>query len=366
MKKTCRRCAKAGRTCVVTAPSRKRQKKTDSRVAELEKKINALEASLHATKGEGSSASEDEGSYDDAEDPLHVDMSRSKIRRERAQDMLNHGVEIAGTYSARRLYQSNSLERNRQEPESSPQTTNSLKRRMSEYHEEESSIAIHEGRRDSRNDSVSKRPSKKASDANIHPLLINEASKSGASSSILADSTATYHEYADVVDRKILDAATASKIFNYYISNMASHMPIVVFPADVGAGTIRKTKPTLFLAILSIASAQDYPNLQGILTREIMRAYAEQLIRKREKSLELIQALQVSTIWYSTGANCYQLIHMAAVMGIELGISTRTKSNKDRFLELWKDDFHTKCELKTKDTIDSKRAWLGCYFLCAK
>ncbi|KAJ4173719.1 Rho GTPase activating protein [Fusarium falciforme] len=44
----CKRCRKAGRSCVVTMPTRKRQKKTDSRVAELEKKIDALTASLQA------------------------------------------------------------------------------------------------------------------------------------------------------------------------------------------------------------------------------------------------------------------------------------------------------------------------------
>jgi len=42
----CKRCNKANRNCVVTVPSRKRQKKTDSRVAELEKKINALTDAL--------------------------------------------------------------------------------------------------------------------------------------------------------------------------------------------------------------------------------------------------------------------------------------------------------------------------------
>src|SRR5271156_2780528 len=45
---SCKRCAKAGRQCVITAPTRKRQKKTDNRVAELEKKIDALTASLAA------------------------------------------------------------------------------------------------------------------------------------------------------------------------------------------------------------------------------------------------------------------------------------------------------------------------------
>ena len=47
----CRRCWRARRSCVVTAPTRKRQKKADSRVAELEKKIDALTASLQGRAG---------------------------------------------------------------------------------------------------------------------------------------------------------------------------------------------------------------------------------------------------------------------------------------------------------------------------
>ena len=47
----CKRCAKAGRQCVITQPSRKRQKKADSRVAELEKKLDALTAALHQSQG---------------------------------------------------------------------------------------------------------------------------------------------------------------------------------------------------------------------------------------------------------------------------------------------------------------------------
>lgn len=47
----CKRCAKAGRPCVITQPSRKRQKKADSRVAELEKKLDALTAALHQSQG---------------------------------------------------------------------------------------------------------------------------------------------------------------------------------------------------------------------------------------------------------------------------------------------------------------------------
>lgn len=47
---SCKRCAKANRACITTPPTRKRQKKADSRVAELERKIDALTATLHAQK----------------------------------------------------------------------------------------------------------------------------------------------------------------------------------------------------------------------------------------------------------------------------------------------------------------------------
>lgn len=66
---SCRRCAKAGRpwyvcialcrcvslfpSSITTPPTRKRQKKADSRVAELERKIDALTATLHAQKAAG-------------------------------------------------------------------------------------------------------------------------------------------------------------------------------------------------------------------------------------------------------------------------------------------------------------------------
>lgn len=359
IKGTCRRCAKAGRPCIVTAPSRKRQKKTDSRVAELEKKINGLEAILHASKDGPTSGSDDGASYDDGNSSRVDSSNQHRIRRERTQSTLDQGVETAGNFQPRPRYQSRSLEANRHEQDSSPGEVNKLKRRRSDYQDEE---PVPDGHHLSiKNDVAVRRSPKKSSDAgNINPLLTTETSKSGASSSILAHSATPSNEYFDVIDRKILTAATAAKIFSYYTSNMASHMPIVVFPSDVTAGMVRKNKPTLFLAILSVASAQEFPQLQGTLTREIMRAYADRLICKHERSLELIQALQVSTTWYSKDANFYQLIHMAATMGIELGMSTRTKT------EFWKDESRAKSELAVKNTIDSKRAWLGCYFLCAK
>lgn len=351
---------------MVTAPSRKRQKKTDNRVAELERKINALEANLHATKGEASSGSDDIASGDDGDDTCGNNPMAAGGQTS-TKTTLDHEVESSGKHAPRQRHPESSIGSS-QRVNGNPPPGDARKRRLSEYQEEESSVAIAEERREqTKSGLLSRPPSKKHTDgAYTHSLMKAEKPKSGASSSVLADSNAPFHEYTDVIDRKIIDAVTATNVFEYYNTHMAPHMPIVIFPSDVIAGTIRKTQPTLFLAILSIASAQDVPHLQGVLTREIMRTYAERLICKREKSLELIQALQVSTIWYSTDANFYQLIHLAAVMGIELGISSRAKGKKERFLDLWRNDARMKLDLEGKASLDAKRAWLGCYFLCAK
>lgn len=53
----CKRCLKAGRKCEITPPSRKRQKKTDSRVSELEKQLADIQAQLKIRRQTGGSDS---------------------------------------------------------------------------------------------------------------------------------------------------------------------------------------------------------------------------------------------------------------------------------------------------------------------
>ena len=53
----CTRCLKANRRCVVTPPSRKRQRKSENKVVELEKKIDALTATLLSKQQPGAGSS---------------------------------------------------------------------------------------------------------------------------------------------------------------------------------------------------------------------------------------------------------------------------------------------------------------------
>lgn len=378
----CRRCAKAGRQCVITLPSRKRQKKTDSRVAELEKKIDALHASIQATKHstiiepqrrwEGNSHGGDElphttpdkgSSLSSSSQALQHDSVRANDRRgqteaqypivqSQSQEIASHGLTVPSAIAAGR------------------------KRRHSEDNQDLAGNLLAPA-------SMSGPTTKSANDrtksypSNIHDFLIpNETRASKRPSVVSAGSSSSQlnlpaHEYADIIDRKILDAGTATQIFDHYIRDMAFHLPAVVFPQGTTAAEIRRTKPTLFLAILSVSSGLSHPEIQRVLTKELTRVYADRIIIKGEKTLELIQALQISALWYWPPEHYeelkfYQLIHIGVVMAIDVGLGKRSKPSTHGNLGLWRDHPWKKTPFPNPNSVESRRAWLGCYFLCAK
>jgi hypothetical protein len=177
---------------------------------------------------------------------------------------------------------------------------------------------------------------------------------------------ASMHEYSDVVDRGLVTADMAAKMFDCYVEQMAPHMPAVVFKAGTTSAEVRKTKPTLFLAILAASSGSNFPDIQKQLTKEVMSIYADRIICNGEKTLELIQALQISSLWYYPPEHFeelkfYQLIHMAAVMAIDIGMGKRSKTKGPG---LWRDNPWRRTPYPDATSIETRRAWLGCYFLC--
>ena len=364
VKGTCRRCAKAGRQCLVTVPSRKRQKKTDGRVAELEKKIDALTASLHATKGQTVSESDD-GSVE-AKGNSRLQTSPSYIRNNgpsRETPLQNNGTLDWLPNPKRYSGPSDGTHKHSSAYSTSPVA--GRKRRISEFQDEtEYSPAF-----DPRAVGGNKRPALEldAKPSTIHPLLMPESRKAPTPSAPPHNPEIPDHEYADVVDRKILDASTAAEIFDHYTQNMAKHMPVVVIPHGTKAGEIRRTKPTLFLAILSVASGQVHTHHQRTLTREIFRVYADSIICKSEKSLELVQALQVSALWYwpetEGDGKCYLLVHMAAIMAVELGMGKRPRAIRERSHAVLRE--YSRSKAPATDSMESKRAYLSTYFLSA-
>jgi len=326
----CKRCAKANRHCVITPPSRKRQKKTDSRVAELERKIDALTASLHATK-EGNVSGSDDGNYG-AGDTSHISAMASTPQQQPS-------------------------------PYSVFDSTN-RKRRVSQYQHDGyagmlTGIAAAASGQNAPNNAPNMVPAPPTG-----PALVAKMQD------LIPPGFAppTSYENADVIHRGILRAETAKALFDHYNRNMAPQMPLVPIPPNTTAEMMRNTSPILFLAIMSVASGQDYPQIQATLKQEVRRTLADKIIVSGEKSLEIVQTLQVVTIWYWPEANgdsqYFQLAHIAAVMAMDLGIDRKSRcaprpgqliaipGPKSTFLDA--------------EAIECRRAWLGCYLLSSR
>ncbi|KAM3086771.1 hypothetical protein ACMFMG_000895 [Clarireedia jacksonii] len=343
----CKRCAKANRNCIVTVPSRKRQKKADSRVAELEKKIDALTATLQATKS---------GSLPIASvsESLEQQSPHMAARQPPYEQVTNGG--FPSPFSGH--------------PDSRHDWSSYPKTPASDSQKSSAPPMVMAGQK--RKHAETRDTAPVDSFMTTGPLGQKTAEASQSLMWSAPQKQTPSHEYADVVDRGLITADVATNMFNCYVEKMAPHMPAVVFPHGTTAAEIRKTKPILFLAILSASSGTNYPSLQKQLTKEVMSIYADRIVCNGEKTLELIQALHVSTLWYWPPEHFeelkfYQLIHIAAVMAIDIGMGRKGKSSKTQKMKsagLWRDHPWRRTPYPDPETIEARRTWLGCYFLC--
>lgn len=308
----CKRCAKTRRECVVTAPTRKRQKKTDSRVAELEKKIDMLTASL----GSG------QGSYNKG-------------------DGSGHSPEAASGPGRRWLGPVQSA--NGSAPTHDPGPVGSpamgMKRKLNESIQDE----------ETRSDTEPLRPT-------------SFLWRGGGSSSGTELATSA----VDVIDRGLVPLNTAVETFDVYVNEMAPHLPVVVFPPGTQMADIRRTKPILFHSIIATSIGTIQPEIQDTLMDEFYKIIADRVVVRGDKSLELVQAILVASTWYLPPERFeqlkfYQLVHMAVTLAMDIGMGRRTMMNKKPFSV--KDLLGKKSPTVDLDAPETRRLWIGCYYL---
>jgi Fungal Zn(2)-Cys(6) binuclear cluster domain len=333
---SCRRCAKANRQCIITAPSRKRQKKTDSRVAELERKIDALTATLHAQRGPGL------GSGDITIDPAIAQAQMAELEHQRGQ-LYNQQLWPDRNRDSQGHRESNSL--------SSPVMAEGVTGSKRKFKTEEKTY-----------DTPQQSNEQQVNRATIPkpPRFIGLCTQNPTPAKEVNDTP-----YIDVIDQHIVDAKTAYRIFDRYNTEMQV-LPVVVFVPGTKAEDIRRSKPVLFLSILSAASNTIRPDLQQTFGSEVMRVLADRIVVRGEKSLEIVQSLQIVTVYYQPPEryeelNFNQLIHIAVVMGIDIGMGKRSRAGH---VAPWR-EYMGKTAYPEPNVAETRRAWLGLYFMCA-
>jgi hypothetical protein len=92
----------------------------------------------------------------------------------------------------------------------------------------------------------------------------------------------------------------------------------------------------------------------------------DEISNSGDKSLELVQALQVVTIWYWKEANgdskYYQLVHMAATMAIDLRLNKNVEVKRPPLFDLQQ----PRSFVSDTASLECRRAWLGCYLLTSR
>jgi hypothetical protein len=177
------------------------------------------------------------------------------------------------------------------------------------------------------------------------------------------------HSYINALIDNMMTPDIAERIFLRYMNDICPHFPAVPLAPGTTAREVREKKPLLFLSILAGSSHGASEQLvsqhvQRELTRLLKDQFADIIWRNGEKSLEIVQALQVGVLWYRPPAhyeqhNFYMMVNCAAVMALDLGLGRR---NTQTVMKLAVGPFK-RCHPNTS-SIESRRTFLVCYYLC--
>ncbi|KAH8179734.1 hypothetical protein LIA77_01253 [Sarocladium implicatum] len=325
----CKRCQKAGRSCIVLAPTRKRQKKTDSRVADLEKKIDALTATLQARSS--AVGGQPEGTGEGQPVARNEDDEHRRVSQP-------WGIGPAKTWQSSTSHSPH----DRPSPGDPP-------RRTSTGTNPTTTLA---GQKRKEREPMSP------------PEQLSERSRQ---SQPQYPSGSYQCRNPDFVERGFITPEQAEELLDRYSKQMVPHFPAILPPRDMSAAELSQTRPVLFAAIMATASS-DQADLQRTLQRELMVCFAEKVFIAGEKSLDTVQAILVAVMWYWPPENFeelkfYQLIHSASVMAIDIGLGRRGGSRRTEPPVALRDPMSKRPPPPNPQSFESRRTWLACYIL---
>lgn len=162
----------------------------------------------------------------------------------------------------------------------------------------------------------------------------------------------------DPIGAGLLSFQYAVQLFERYTSELAPQRPLVVFPSGASVSHLRTNTPTLLLAVLAATAGTLDDKLSTELNQMLVKTYAERITIGGDKSLELIQAILISTNWYYPPEKYdrftfYQQLHVAATMAVEIGLGDATVVT-------------TAGNQVDYQNLDGQRTLLACYICCSR
>ncbi|KAL4930480.1 putative C6 transcription factor (War1) [Aspergillus undulatus] len=345
----CKRCAKAGRSCIVTVPSRKRQKKTDSRVTELERKIDVLTASLHASQKVNALLP----SNNSAQAPAPSPPAREEgIGRRWLVPGQSQGQSGSGS----------GMSDHSRPARPAPGATGNKRHYSGELKDSRGRDTTHSTSSQASNPS----PASENTDNTGRQWPAPWTNWSNSTPKPAPREPKQTAQGPDLIDRGVVSPSVASNAFNRYVESMCHHIPMVVFPPGTQMSEVRKHRPVLFHAVVAVAVGPFESSAQAPLLLELYRTIGERVIVNGEKSLDLVQGLLVACLFYTPPENFeeikfYQLAQLAVAVGMDIGMY-RKASSKGKPFNLIR-ELAKQPAITDPDSPEVRRAWLGCYFV---
>lgn len=174
--------------------------------------------------------------------------------------------------------------------------------------------------------------------------------------------------------KAVADPRYYDSVLRQYTVLMLPTMPVLVLPDGTTAAALLQEKPVLFLSILSVAGVQIFDEaMHDAVCVELLNILADCIIRSSVKSLELVQAMMVNVLWCSVSKsahpNIYQLCQIMGSMALEIGLGRKhdphnARRNFGRFAK-GVPQAQPSTQPINSETIESRRTWLCCYYICA-
>ncbi|KAF7597118.1 hypothetical protein BBP40_010592 [Aspergillus hancockii] len=308
LNRSCEACRglKAKRPCVFMAPQRRRpRKRTDSRVAQLEKEMRQMRSLLKGRFRVDESGEESSGSEEASEEP----------------DIGTEPQENLSTVA------------------DAPSCTSASTGHM----------GLSSG----------------VPASSSYPNTLNSGSDPFASVTPIPPGYALEQPpNGDIIDRGLISLEFANELVAFYVTELTAFAPMVLLPPDTTASQLRRSKPMLFLSVIAAAAIAVDDGLAVVLNRELVRFYAERFFINGDKSFELVQALLLMIVFYyppdsPLKLQNYQYTHIAATMALEIGLASKHKVENGTSRKA------NKRASYDEHMAEQARAILGCYHLAS-
>ncbi|KAK9494614.1 hypothetical protein V1508DRAFT_382223 [Lipomyces doorenjongii] len=346
---TCYRCYKSSRQCVFTVNPRKRQKRTDTRVADLEKKLDELTARLAASKGQ-------QGENTPAEREV-VTPRMAHVPPPSDNGQLSVQTESDGQNAPPVPSQPQSMPAPQLAVDGNSYTTPPLNA-PKQQHQQQLHLRPDFSSISGLAELASLRPDELSAFYKAYNSPMRQATD------VLTVRAVQPQHIEDVFRRYNVSEGMRQKALDYFTYNMLPHMPFLYFPPNMVFREMLVSKPMTSLAILSmsITKTKDTLDLASQLVAELYRIVSEQVFVVGNKTLDLIQCLMIMCIWYNPPEIYeYNKVNMftncAVTLARELGLHKPPRFQSHRKVE---SIFRALQPVDTQ-SLECRRIWVGLF-----